>query len=548
MDAEVVGSIIVQLLPLVLVVLAAWGISRLMRGRSRGKARRANVVGGDRKSNERKRRFWIVTIFASVAIGAIVAILLLPAQLLRYWAELTGDPTLDRGTLLGPAAQVVLLTLGGLVALVTLGLSYDRHGAELDKEANATERDFRARFTKISESLSSTDWTRRSNGLRELGILADDWHGFGRSDERKRCIDVLCEYLQSPWSPEEAGSERESHVREVGFSVIAEHLRLEDRDPKSWHALRLNLRRSVIHRADLSGIRLGRDTVIDLTGATVVGGYLRFSNTLLDGWGLRLYDLNLRRAKLVLSGTRVVGGSLAILNLSSERGEVDARGLRVRTNTRPSVQVSGSAATTKLDFSDMRLERGGVAFGRLHLVDSSLHLSSLRLSPGFNRSCELSIRAMELVNSVVFAAFETSRWSAHPEPFTSENVTVDIKRFDKTSGYAPPSKVKSERGRGPNWLRSSRELEVGDVVAVTGSALALHGLRVAEPELTTPKGSGPEERSGIEDIAALPSATTGSTQPITDLPESAAAAGVHTPPDGDRDRAGASLPAPERTD
>lgn len=360
-------------------------LRRRTRNRGRSSARR----------RLRRRRFWIVTIFTLIGLAAILAIVFVPARLMTYWADLTQYPSVAAPTLLAPASQVVLWTLGGLIALITLGVTYDRHAADIEKEAGATERDFRARFTKISEALNSSEWARRSNGLRELGILADDWYLFGRADERRRCIDVLCEYLQSPWSMEDEVGERESFVREVGFRVIAQHLRTGSPHP-NWQSIRINLRNANIQRADFSGIHLEKDTRLDLSGSSISDGYLQFENAEIRGL-LYLDGVTVHNSEIGLWNV-TVRGALHIRGKFTD-SRIKARHVDVGGRHYPALEIRDSEFNkSSIDLEKMDLS-GRVHLSKLWLNDSSIDAPQMRLDDRFTSRGEFKVDDLTLVNS-----------------------------------------------------------------------------------------------------------------------------------------------------
>lgn len=475
----------------VALVLAVIALVKLPNRRVRRQARdRRRAARSNRSRQQRRRRGWLLAALGTVAVGAGLAVLFVPAQLLKYWAAVAANPNLDSTTLLAPAAQVVLLTLAGLVGLVTLALSYDRHGAELDKEANATERDFRARFTKISESLASSEWTRRSNGLRELGILADDWYQFGRSAERTLCVDVLCEHLRSPWPTDQTAIEQETRVREVGFSVIAQRLRAPETSDMSWHSVSLDLRGAVIRKADLSRIQILPDTRIDFRTARVEGegSVLNLSGATVSGSGLQVGDLTLAEgAQLVLRRARIAkNGSLHFYRLRAQHSHIHADEITIKNHFFAAMSISSATLSdTKVNLTRMKLLNGGFEIRDSDFSDCEVDLTGLEISDSYFTSCELELRYLRLVDSSL-TALRTSYRPDDRVPFSKLTLDLDQHGWSKQAVHDLPESVPKEERR-LMFLRGRRDLDISKVRLEGASELRLSGLEFeAAAAPTTP--------------------------------------------------------------
>jgi Pentapeptide repeats (9 copies) len=253
---------------------------------------------------------WSIVGFLAVSL---VVLLWAPELLLNHWLS---NLKVDSATVrlaVGNAAQVVLFSLGGIIALVGVGLSLSRHGLELDnsqadrtKEQRRvaelaeqrgidTERDLRSRFAQVVTLLSDPDKpTTRQAGVYALGALADDWTNHGRLDERQVCVDVLCGYLRSYWDPEDERSDGERRIRVAAFDVIAAHLRPNTYHP-SWDGATFNLAGALIDfDVDFSSITANASDVnfygakfsgghISISRATFSGGHINFSAATFSG-------------------------------------------------------------------------------------------------------------------------------------------------------------------------------------------------------------------------------------------------------------------------
>lgn len=302
-------------------------------------------------------RWWFVVsaIVCFIAVGGF-ALLLVPRWLVGEWYPSGATPTqLDKAIPQG--AQIVLFALGGVIALIGVGVSLSRHGQELDgadrertraqlerdrhelertkerqrlaeaeKDRKADhERALRARFVSAVELLADGDRAlRRIAGIYAIAALADDWAVFGRQDERQVCIDVICGYLRAP-APEgiELTPPEEVEVRRTAFSVIVEHLSEgSDGAPPFWSGATISLRRARIdYDLTLDGLQLGKGTRFDLTEVTVNRAEVVFR------------ELNVAGGTLILERARVNDGEIVFGGGSvSGEGEIDCSGAVIGKN------------------------------------------------------------------------------------------------------------------------------------------------------------------------------------------------------------------------
>lgn len=292
----------------------------------------------------RGRTLWIsALLFILLGAAALTAV---PKWLLDHWVP---DGTLEEHKqLLGSAAQIVLFGLGGIIAVVGVGLSLARHGQSLveaeaqqaredtrrsefneqmtaernrerarRKEAKAQrqielERDLRGRFVSAVDLLSASDAVKRTAGLHALAALGDDWLAFGNENELQVCIDVMCGYLRSAVSEDER-TPAEASVRLTGYELIRDHLQQADENaPSPWEGRRFPLAQAPLwFTVHLDAVTLSEGTLIDLTGAELTGRARLQCNGLTIRTGGRLR----------LRGAHLVGRSAVRLdNLTIEHG------------------------------------------------------------------------------------------------------------------------------------------------------------------------------------------------------------------------------------
>lgn len=297
------------------------------------------------------RRFGWALALGSVAFitGGVLTLATVPGLLLENWLpDLTGE---QRGRLLGPAAQVVLLGLGGIIAVIGVALSLARHRqalfdaaredrrAKLDhdreearlrevgiREAIDREREFRGRYVSAAELLSAdTAATKRVAGLYALAALADEWRQYGRDDEAQVCVDVLCGYLRAPLGKKfRRTPSKESAVRQTGYNILRERLSAVA-SGASWEGLRIDLTGSFIDfPVDLSSLVLKDGTTVDLTGAVLHAGRMDLSGVRIHAGGRLFLDgASVRGAELYLNSL-VAGaeGRISLTNIRSTEGAV----------------------------------------------------------------------------------------------------------------------------------------------------------------------------------------------------------------------------------
>ena len=371
-----------------------------------------------------RKRIRIICIAAGVFIVVAALVLWrLPEMLLSNWfPDLSSQ---ERAPFLGPAAQVVLFSLGGVIAIVGVGLSIARHAeellaAELDQERAALERDrnalsinahqferdverhrreeavvnrdagtareFRARFVTSVEMLTVTGAIKRTAGLYALAALADDWIGFQRREEAQVCINVLCGYLRSPLTSRDGEADTdEAAVRRSGYSIIQSRLATVD-EPKvaAWSGFRFDLRDAPItFQASLNQVTIGLDTLIDLSGAEISADRTSFHQIRLTQNG----ELRIDHARLSGSaGLQISGGHL------SETASISLDGTTLSGTAQ--LQLAGLTLS-----NDARIEltlgavsdRASVALRIKQLDSSSVHVEG-----SYSDQTLLSVRAARI--------------------------------------------------------------------------------------------------------------------------------------------------------
>jgi uncharacterized protein YjbI with pentapeptide repeats len=188
-------------------------------------------------------------------------------------------------------------------------LDRNQHQLETDRRTDDQERDLRTRFTTIAEQLGSDNYAVRNAGAYALAALADDWHRFGRDDERQVCVHLLCAQLRIPRGP--AGPlkvdtavrdmDNDLEVRRTMIGLIRSHRPLNDDSSDNWNSCSI----------DLSGADLSTFNFVETNLSTAI----------LDGANLKLTKFmraNLSNAKMIrtnLSGADFSQANLTEANL-----------------------------------------------------------------------------------------------------------------------------------------------------------------------------------------------------------------------------------------
>lgn len=315
----------------------------------------------------------IVTIITVlfVALGAF-AIAFVPNVILANWFPNLSDD--ERRQSLAPAAQIVLFSLGGVIAVVGVALSILRHREELaaaDRDMQRrdlelqrreddlarehsrqhelaeqrhieAERELRDRFVTTVDLLSATEPIKRTAALYALAALADDWDSQGRRDEAQVCVDVLCAYLRSPISASEARTPAdEAEVRMTGYALIADHTREEA--THSWSDKILQLRGALV------------DFPVAMERTQISGGSLEFNEATIGDGGY--IDL---RGSLVTNG-----GHIAAWGARFVGGELTLRETVVEEDARIDISHSLLTGNAKVDLTELALNDGVLLAGCL---------------------------------------------------------------------------------------------------------------------------------------------------------------------------------------
>lgn len=376
-----------------------------------------------RSVNPRRLRWWerggwwiAAGVGAYLLLGGFLLVTV-PDRLLADWFPTLSDQ--ERAAYLGPAANAVLFALGGVIAVVGVGLSLSRHRQELkagerdiirlrdDQEREQarrdegmtqrrfeTERALRERFVTTVNLLSDPAPINRQAALFALGALADDWDSFGKPDEVQVCVEVLTGYLRAPRSGEmllplseeehwqlegldrranQRTAPQEVSVRQAGYTVIRNHLR-EDANPR-WTGRQVNLSGAEIDfPVSLQGITLDRRGHLNLARARVFGrGYVNLGGMHVS-----------QDAVVNFGGATIAGESQVYFGKAEvyDRGQLNFRSARIIERGSVLLRASIVRAGGYINFGRAEIEHEGA----VHLEVVTRGAGGYVVYPDGNRS------------------------------------------------------------------------------------------------------------------------------------------------------------------
>ncbi|MGZ2361730.1 pentapeptide repeat-containing protein [Streptomyces sp. 372A] len=348
---------------------------------------------GNRRSrtalDERELRLWKVgralaaTFVAAVVIAGGVFYSLL---VLLNVKGIDATAKLDAATLF----DLVKLSFGvvaGSGALVALVVAYRRQRVDEAGAHREATRLHTERFSQAVDKLGSDSPAVRLGGVHALAGLADD-----APDQslRQTCIDVLCAYLQLPYTadPGDEPAHQEEHhrylslrkVRHTIMRLIGDHYRRPRGTHRSWQGCDLDLTGiSIDGDMDFGGAVFSSGTVnfqgahfsdgtVNFFGAEFSGGTVNFDEaTFLSGW------INFNEAKF--SNGMVTFRRAEFCGATMRFGGVTVSGGRLNF-------FNSNFSGSKINFHRARLPLGAIEFLAATFSGGSLGLQGVTVSGG----------------------------------------------------------------------------------------------------------------------------------------------------------------------
>ncbi|KAA0943208.1 pentapeptide repeat-containing protein [Streptomyces apricus] len=276
-----------------------------------------------RAVNERQLRLWgvgraLTLTFAAalLAAGGVFygLVVLLDFQAIDTTAQLDAKTLFD-------LMKLSFGVVAGSGALVALVVAYRRQRVDEAGAHREATRLHTERFTTAVEHLGSDSPAVRLGGVHALAGLADDAPDQGL---RQTCVDVLCAYLQLPFTPDpgnDPADQAEHHrylaarnVRHTVLRLIGDHYRRPRGTHRSWQDCDLDLR----------GVTI--DGIMDFEGAEFSDGMVNFSGAKLsDGSAINFNNVAFSGGTVLFNHVVFSGGVVSFMNATFSGGTVNLK-------------------------------------------------------------------------------------------------------------------------------------------------------------------------------------------------------------------------------
>ncbi|KIF72798.1 hypothetical protein QR77_41770 [Streptomyces sp. 150FB] len=321
--------------------------------------------------NDRELRLWRVGRALTLAFVAAVLVagsVFYGLVVLLGFNEIDTTVKLDAKTLF----DLVKLSFGvvaGSGALVALVVAYRRQRVDEAGAHREATRLHTERFSQAVDKLGSDSPAVRLGGVHALAGLADD----APDDSlRQTCIDVLCAYLQLPFTPDPGDdpTQQEEHHRYLAFRkvrhtilrLIGDHYRRPQGTHRSWQGCDL----------DLAGVTI--DASMDFSDAIFSGGTVYFGGATFSGGAVDF------------SGATFSGGAVDFSGATFSGGAVDFSGARFSGGTVYFVRATFSGSTadsgSMVDFGGAMFSGGKVTFRLATFSGGTVNFSGATFSGG----------------------------------------------------------------------------------------------------------------------------------------------------------------------
>ncbi|MEU9529637.1 pentapeptide repeat-containing protein [Streptomyces sp. NPDC048210] len=276
--------------------------------------------------------------------------------------ELKPERRIDSKTLF----DLVKLSFGvvaGAGALVALVVAYRRQRVDEAGAYREATRLHTERFSQAVDKLGSDSPAVRLGGVHALAGLADDAPD---DNLRQTCIDVLCAYLQLPFTPDpgdDPGHQEEHHrylafrkVRHTILRLIGDHYRRPKGTHRSWQGCDL----------DLTGVTI--DGTIDLKNANFSGGRVSFDDATFSGGRVSFDDATFSGGRVSFAGASFSGGRVSFAGATFSGGHV--------------YFVGATFSGGRVSFGDAGFSGGRVSFASARFSGGHVSFASATFSGG----------------------------------------------------------------------------------------------------------------------------------------------------------------------
>ncbi|MCX4902384.1 pentapeptide repeat-containing protein [Streptomyces sp. NBC_00892] len=390
-----------------------------------------------RSLNERELRLWkvgralVLTFVTAVLVAGGVFYGLV---LLLDFQEIDTTAKLDATTLF----DLVKLSFGvvaGAGALVALVVAYRRQRVDEAGAHREATRLHTERFSQAVDKLGSDSPAVRLGGVHALAGLADDAPD---DNLRQTCIDVLCAYLQLPFTPdpgEDPAHQEEHHrylalrkVRHTILRLIGDHYRRPQGTHRSWQGCDLDLTNVTIDgNMDFSGAVFSGGTV-DFGGATFSGGTVDFSEAAFSGGTVDLRSATLSGGTVSFTKAAFSGGTVDLRSATLSGGTVSFGHAAFSGSGVYLAHAAFSGGT--MYFVGATFSGGKVSFASATFSGSTAYFAHARFSGGEVYFDHAAFSGGEV--SFDYAAFSGGEVSFDYAAFSGGEVS-----FDSSTGQAP---------------------------------------------------------------------------------------------------------------
>nr|WSU79085.1 pentapeptide repeat-containing protein [Streptomyces anulatus] len=399
--------------------------------------------------NDRELRLWKVGRALTLAFAAAVLVaggvfyflvVLLDVQ------EIGATAKLDAKTLF----DLVKLSFGvvaGAGALVALVVAYRRQRVDEAGAHREATRLHTERFSQAVDKLGSDSPAVRLGGVHALAGLADDAPD---NSLRQTCIDVLCAYLQLPFTPDPGTdpAHQEEHHRYLAFRkvrhtilrLIGDHYRRPKGTHRSWQGCDL----------DLTGVTIDGD--MDFAGATFSGGSTSFASATFSGGSTSFASATFSGGEVSFDNATFSGGEVSFDNATFSGGEVSFAGATFSRSTVFFPDATFSGGTVYFDLAEF--SRGNVYFGGATFSGGDVSFRSATFSGGdvyFGRATfsggTVSFGSATFSGGTVSfdratfsggdVSFDTARLSGGDMDFDSATFSAGTVSFERATGSVP---------------------------------------------------------------------------------------------------------------
>ncbi|WP_331757140.1 pentapeptide repeat-containing protein (plasmid) [Streptomyces anulatus] len=303
------------------------------------------------------RRALLVTFVSAVLVASGVFYGLV---YLLDFQEIDSTAKLDAKTLFD-LTKLSFGVVAGTGALVALVVAYRRQRVDEAGAHREATRLHTERFSQAVEQLGSESPAVRLGGVHALAGLADDAPEHAL---RQTCIDVLCAYLQLPFTPDPGDdpTHQEEHhrylalrkVRHTILRLIGDHYRRPRRTPRSWQGCDL----------DLTGVTIDGD--MDFAGAVFSDGRVSFRGAVFSDGRVSFAGARFSGSEVLFTDAKFTGSEVYFRSAVFSDGEVYFR--------------SAVFSDGKVSFTRARFSGGEVSFTRARFSGSEVSFGTAVIS------------------------------------------------------------------------------------------------------------------------------------------------------------------------